>query len=30
LIVRKPVLFQSEAGVLFDFGGGERHGETMH
>jgi len=29
LIVRKPVLFQSETGVLFDFGGGERHGETM-
>lgn len=30
LIVRKPVLFQSHTGVLFDFGGGERHGETMN
>lgn len=29
LIVWKPVLFQSEAGILFDFSGGERHAATM-
>lgn len=29
LIVRKPVLFQSHAGVLLNFGGGERHTATM-
>ena len=29
LIFRKSVLFQGETGVLFDFGGGERHAATM-
>jgi hypothetical protein len=29
LIVNKSILFQGEAGVLFNFGGGQRHGATM-